>query len=319
MPSEFEFVKLGGSKEEPKTQSFTPDAASESGEFIFSRPSKKNDQSKSIDKATAVETGAVLGALARYKGVELSGKAFKPGEGVFAPNEKQIEAINAQLRSLTADPKIDVRGMSQEQVDRLLSGGEGSALGTSGRQRTETFNLETQRRSEHQKWVEDMVKKLYPNAQPPLAAVNEPMVQLENNIVVPSSTATQIEGQKSGQATNALTKAQAEASKDARMSGMSKVGQGAVGGALTAAQAYNMMKQPQSIDWTQYLSLLGNLGITLGGQRTGVVGGLAQIPYAIKHREEIARGMGLGEINPTVFGGAPEALETPIGAAMDRR
>lgn len=319
MSDEFVFIKPNEKKSEPKTQTFTPDAASESGDFIFVKPAQAEDRRKGSDMATAAGAGAATGALARYKGAELNGKFMKPGEGVFAPSEKQIETINAQLRQRTGDPKIDVRGMSQEQVDRLLSGGEGSTLGTSGRQRTETFNLETQRRSEYQKWIEDMVKKLYPNERPPLTAVNEPMVQLENNIVVPSSTATQIEGQRAGQATKALSEAQAEASRAGRMSGMSKMGQGAVGGALTAAQAYNMMKQPQPTDWTQYLSLLGNLGITLGGPRLGTVGGLAQIPYAVKHREEIARGLTLGEINPTAFGGSPEELETPINSAMGKR
>jgi hypothetical protein len=267
----------------------------------------------------AAGAGAATGAFARYKGAEFSGDAFKPGKSVFAPNNKQIEIINAQLRALTNDPKIDVRGMTQDQVNRLLSGGEGSTLGTTGRQRTETFNLETQRRAEHQKSIENMVKKLYPNVQSPLAAINEPMVQLDNSLVVPASTATQVEGQKTSQDTKALTKAQADALKAGRMSGMAKIGQGTVGGALTAAQAYDMSKQKQPIDWTQYLSLLGGIGTTFGGPRLGTVGGLAQIPYAIKHREEIARGMGLGEINPTAFGGSPEALETPINSALGRR
>lgn len=267
----------------------------------------------------AAGAGAATGAFSRYKGAEFSGNALKPGKNVFAPNNKQIDTINAVLRERTGDPKIDVRGMTQDQVNRLLSGGEGSTLGTTGRQRTETFNLETQRRAEQQKSIENMVKKLYPNVQSPLVAINEPMVQLDNNFIVPASTATQIEGQKTSQNTKALTKAQADALKTGRMSGMAKIGQGTVGGALTGAQAYNMMKQTQPIDWTQYLSLLGGMGTTFGGRRLGTLGGLAQIPYAIKHREEIARGMGLGEINPTAFGGAPEALETPIDSALGRR
>jgi hypothetical protein len=319
MSDEFVFIKPTEKKSEPKTQTFTPDAASESGNFIFVAPPKPEDKRKGSEMAEAAGAGAAVGALSRYKGVEASGKFLKPGEGVFAPNEKQLESINATLRAKTGDPKVDVRGMSPEQVNRLLSGGEGDTLGTTGRQRTESFNLETSRRSRVQKFMEDMVNKLHPGTPDPLVSVGEPVVELKSGIEVPQSVATKIATEQAGKSTQNLTAAQQAAQRAGMKAGLAKVGQGALGGALTGAQAYNMATQPQPIDWTQYLSLLGNMGVTFGGPRMGVMGGLAQIPYAVKHREEIARGMGLGEINPTAFGGAPEALETPINSALGRR
>jgi hypothetical protein len=319
MSDEFVFIKPTDKKSEPKVQTFTPDAASESGEFIFVAPPKPEDKRKGKDMAEAAGAGAAAGALSRYKGVEASGKFFKPGEGVFAPNEKQLDLINASLRAKTGDPKIDVRGMTAEQVNRLLSGGEGDTLGTTGRQRTETFGMETQRRSRVQKGMENLVNRNFPGTPDPITAVGEPIVELPSRIHVPESVATQVSAQQTANANRDLTAAQQAAQRTGMKAGLTKVGQGTVGGALTGAQAYNMATQPQPVDWTQYLSLLGNMGITFGGPRLGTMGGLAQIPYAIKHREEIARGMGLGEISPTAFGGAPEALETPINSALGGR
>jgi hypothetical protein len=56
--------------------------------------------------------------------------------------------------------------------------------------------------------------------------------------------------------------------------------------------------------------------MTFGGPKLGVAGALAQWPYIVKHRDELARALTLGDINPTMFAGSPEALETPIGGLM---
>jgi hypothetical protein len=82
-------------------------------------------------------------------------------------------------------------------------------------------------------------------------------------------------------------------------------------GAPLAAQGYTMATQKEPIDWTQYLSLIGNALGTFGpltSKIPGVAGRipvagplatLAQIPYAVKHREELARGMTMADVrNP---------------------
>lgn len=82
-------------------------------------------------------------------------------------------------------------------------------------------------------------------------------------------------------------------------------------GAPLAAQGYTTATQKEPIDWTQYLSLIGNALGTFGpltSKIPGVAGRipvagplatLAQIPYAVKHREELARGMTMADVrNP---------------------
>ena len=82
-------------------------------------------------------------------------------------------------------------------------------------------------------------------------------------------------------------------------------------GAPLAAQGYTTATQKEPIDWTQYLSLIGGALGTFGpltSKIPGVAGRipvagplatLAQIPYAVKHREEILRGMTRADVqNP---------------------
>lgn len=96
--------------------------------------------------------------------------------------------------------------------------------------------------------------------------------------------------------------------------------QGGLFGLGTGLQAYNMVSDAQqgnSPDWTQWLSLLGNLGGMVGPATTripavgrvpvvGPLATLAQIPYAVKHRDEIARGMTMADV-------MPDAMRTMLG------
>ena len=85
---------------------------------------------------------------------------------------------------------------------------------------------------------------------------------------------------------------------------------GGVGSGLTALQAYGMagdMAQGKTPDWQDWLSLVGGPAATFGGKILGPLGAAAQIPYAIRHREEIARGMTMGDINPFIFNGSEGA------------
>lgn len=94
----------------------------------------------------------------------------------------------------------------------------------------------------------------------------------------------------------------------AAMPATAKVARGAVAGAAGLPMAVEMYKQDEPTDWTQWSSLLGSgLGMTRSGP-LGLAGVAMQAPYIVKHAPEISAGLGLGEINPSVFGGAPEAL-----------
>ena len=271
-----------------------------------------------LRKGTAMGVGAATGATLRHRGAEV-GNVFKAGQNVYQPSEKSITNINTLLRQKTGDPSLDYRALTREQIDRILSGGEGSTLGTTGRQRTEGFNLETSRRSRLQNMMENFVNKNFPNTPDPITSVGESLVPLKSNLYVPQSVATKETEKNTSNTLQAIEEAEKSAKISGLKSGLTKVGMGTLGGALTGLQGYNMATQNKPIDWSQYLSLLGNLGVTFGGPRIGTIGGLAQLPYAIKHREDIARGMTMGDINPTVFGGTPEASETPFNTILSNK
>ena len=81
-------------------------------------------------------------------------------------------------------------------------------------------------------------------------------------------------------------------------------------GAPLAAQAYGMSTQKEPTDWQQWLSLGGNALGTFGPLTSkipkvagrvpvaGPLGALAQIPYLVKNREEIARNMTWADVIP---------------------
>jgi len=96
-------------------------------------------------------------------------------------------------------------------------------------------------------------------------------------------------------------------------------------GAPLAAQAYNMATQEEPTDWSQWLSLAGGALGALGpltskvpgiASRVPIVGplaALAQVPYAVKHRDEIARGMTWADvINPAMLTGSEMSEQLPL-------
>lgn len=113
----------------------------------------------------------------------------------------------------------------------------------------------------------------------------------------------------------AIVPAQAKAQSQGKMAGRAMAG---VGGALTLEQAYQMArdyyKTKKMPDWTQFTSLAGGPLATFGGPKLGILGGLMQLPYVVKHHEDIARGLTVGDVMPE--GTYPESeRNTPISQA----
>ena len=285
---------------------------------------EQKEQSEGSLKAAGI--GAVAGAAARYKGKNVL-DFLAPGEGVFRATPETVEFFNERLRQTTRDPSANIRLMTPEQADRLIQGGEGPTLGTTGRQRGETYNLESQRRSRVQQSAEAAARGVSPTVRDPLLAAGEPMVELRGGMIVPRSVATQeaqaeaVRAQQEAERARILAEREAEMARrgmqrSALATGAKKVVQGGLGGAFTGLQGYGMATQKQPADWSQYLSLLGGLGMTFGGPRLGVAGALAQWPYIIKHRDELARALTNLDINPTGPWSPGEALEHPLGSEM---
>jgi len=96
---------------------------------------------------------------------------------------------------------------------------------------------------------------------------------------------------------------------------------GTVAGLGGGLQAYNMAsnaQQGKKPDWTEILSLAGNIAPILSRSRAlGPLGTLAQIPYLYKHWREIAAGLNMGDIMP--YGTATSAEENqPVFPTPER-
>jgi hypothetical protein len=80
------------------------------------------------------------------------------------------------------------------------------------------------------------------------------------------------------------------------------MGQGFVGGALAAPQLYeygkDVMNPKKTADATQGVSGIGGLMMALGKGKLGGLGALAQIPYIVKNRDELARSQMLSDVVP---------------------
>lgn len=86
------------------------------------------------------------------------------------------------------------------------------------------------------------------------------------------------------------------------------IGAGAVGGGLTALQAYDMAKRAgegQSPEWDEYLSLLGGPAMMTAGKLLGPLGMIAQLPLA--YRKFLEQNPG-GVPNPGQY--LPESMQS---------
>jgi hypothetical protein len=75
------------------------------------------------------------------------------------------------------------------------------------------------------------------------------------------------------------------------------------GGMVAAPQLMNAgtdYAQNKPVDWSQIVSGLGGLGMMTKSNTLGTAGALAQLPYAVKHREEIMKDMKLSDLVPDI-------------------
>lgn len=334
---------------------------------------------------TAAMLGAGAGAYAQHTGRTLGNGLLRPGEGVYsapappvapvvapaasappagpslvdtqiaAVTERQRlvdDALNANLRRITGDPKANYAGFSEEQINRLFSGGNSDTLNTPGTSREYTHNDESSRKADVTSLNRDRLGLV---GLDPRVAVEQagPLVTLaDSRIAVPPQVAVGLNQNNQARAAaeaerlrqeharqtqinestlaalNAKKQADTEtaersaankaiADQEAAMrahsaaqrgqrnaglrAGAGKVGLGALGGAEAGAQAVNMYNNYRAgvnPDWTEKLSLAGGLASMFGGPVLGVLGQAAQIPYAVKHREEIARAMRMRDVMP---------------------
>jgi hypothetical protein len=93
-----------------------------------------------------------------------------------------------------------------------------------------------------------------------------------------------------------------------------------VGGLIAAPQLYDVGMNAfgnKPVDKTQVMSGLGGLGMMSKSKSLGALGAVAQLPYAIKHREELLKNMTMNDINPLAFpAGTAESTSSPMEEPM---
>ena len=295
----------------------------------------KEDQEKNIfitpDQKVAASMGALFGAGAQYTGA--GKKLLRRDPELFSPDATKMETVKdiadevslrqgnvSKIDEAIAQLKQNPQGMTQAQIDRLLTGGEGGTLGTSGLQRTGTFNDESQRMARHLAETEKLIKASHGNVPDPIVQAGQ-LVTLPSGIKVSPADAlghaqdqARVQAEQNIESLKRLrqseqTKADlAESNKNEELSlaksrgyraGLGRMAQGAIGGAntaMTGLDIYNKYKDKTNPDWQDWSRLAGGLGMTFGGKKTGVLGALATIPWAIKHKDELARGMTMGDV-----------------------
>ena len=71
------------------------------------------------------------------------------------------------------------------------------------------------------------------------------------------------------------------------------------------------------VDPTQVASGLGGVGMMTGNKTLGALGAVAQLPYAIKHKDEILKNMTMNDINPFAFPvGTADSTSSPLDDPM---
>lgn len=319
---------------------------------------KKKEEAQTLsNKQIAAGTGAAAGVVARLSGRDIE-SGFKPspeGTNIFSPRpteenirvmneavgdikERQslVKDIETKLRNLTQDPNAKITDFTPDQVQRILQGGEGPTMGTTGAQRGYGYNAEQQRRARHQAETERTVSRINPYAPDPIVQAGQ-VVPLKSGIQVPTNVATEIAQQqakaqteqqrknlelqrqselnKAGLAQQTINREADLAKSRGYRSGLGKTVMGGIGGAqsgLSALDIYQKWKNGEPLDWEDWSRLGGSLAQTFGGPKTGIAGGLATLPWAIKHKEELLRGMSQSDVNPTAMPAGTALGDEPL-------
>jgi len=351
-------VKAAPQEEKPATSSETSiDDVMNALEKHDKEQKKKTGEQAVSDKQIAAGAGALTGVAARLSGRDISSgfKASPEGTSVFSPKPTQenirvmdealadmkarqslVHDIEQKLQTLTRDPNAKITDFTPEQVQRILQGGEGPTMGTTGAQRGYGYQGEQQRRARHQADIERTVSRINPYLPDPIVQAGQ-VVPLKSGIQVPTNVATEIAQQqaqaqteqqrrnlelqrqselnKAGLSQQTINKEADLAKSRGYRSGLGKAAMGGVGGAqagLSGYDIYQKYKKNEPITWEDWSRLGGSLAQTFGGPRMGTAGALATLPYAIKHREELLRGMTQGDINPTAFPAGTAGADEPV-------
>jgi hypothetical protein len=263
------------------------------------------------------EVGAVLGGAAQYKGAGQN--LLRPASSLFSPGSADTLRGQSGAMSSAMQPMSD--------VEHTMQSGQGQRPGETGRARENTHNQETNRQA-----LATKEGLRAPGAERVIVDAG-PMYTTSSGVAIPKSAAVRMEEELKAKEALAqeqrrqilerqaieqrrLDQRKANVAKTiGGLQGTGRVAQGVIGGGLAAPQLYeygrDVVRNDKSkpADTTQGISGAGGLMMAFGRGKAGALGALAQVPYAVKHRKELAASMGMGDINPTAFMGMPDEMD----------
>ena len=320
-----ELMRQYGLSDEPVAPPPAPDGSPAPVEAVVAQPSgggnpfvdlKRRQEEAAKKQPTKNEfernpeltgAGALFGGMAQYKGAGQD--LFKPDAELFTYRKPPppIPQIGA-MAPMGAQPLSD--------VEHTMQSGQGQRPGETGRMRENTHNQETQRQALAAKQGIQL-----PGASNVIVNAG-PMYTTESGVAIPKPAAVQLEQELQmkqaaeaeqrrqileKQAIEQQRQQQQQARRDqvkGAAKGTARIGQGVFGGALAAPALYeygrdvtkNDPKKPADV--TQGISGIGGLMMALGKNKLGTLGALAQIPYVVKNRDELARSQMLSDVVP---------------------
>ena len=266
----------------------------------FASAKVENQNQPDSEKSNVLPiVGGIAGGMAQYKGA---------GTDIFKPDPTLFKA-NPVVAPEEAAP--------MSNVEHTMQSAQGQREGVTGRQRESSHNWESQRQgyANEQNANNPQAKKIIVEA--------GPMHATQSGVGIPKNVAVSLEEELHAKKAaeliereKLLNAAKRRAAIVGAGRGITRIGQGIVGGAIAAPQLAEYASNAvngKPTDNTQLVSGLGGLAMALGKGRAGLIGTAAQIPYAVKHREELLKNMTFNDINPTAMPlGTPGAQESPL-------
>ena len=272
---------------------------------------KKDDEAKKKPPKNEFERnpeitgmGALLGAMAQYKGA---------GQNLFRPDPDLFVATNPRMPNA---PQAGVAPMPATDVEHVLQSGQDARPQVTGRQKESGHNWESNRQS-----LAQQMGLSAPGASN-VVVQSGPMYPTKSGVGIPQNVAIEMEQElqikqaaEAEQRKQLLAKQAAEQQRLQQQQakrnqiigaakGTGRIAQGIAGGAFAAPALYEYGRDAlkkdvnKPADPTQGLSGVGGLAMALGKNKLGALGALAQIPYLVKNRDEIARSQMLADIVP---------------------
>jgi hypothetical protein len=273
--------------------------------------------------------GGLLGAMAQYKGA---------GQNLFRPDPNLFIATNPNMPNA---PRGGVMApvVPATDVEHVLQSGQEPRPQVTGRQKESGHNWESNRQS-----LAQQMGLSQPGASN-VVVQSGPMYPTKSGVGIPQNVAIEMEQElQAKQAAEAEQRRQLLAKQAAEQQrvdqqkarrakvigaakGTGQIGQGFVGGALAAPALYEYTRDAlkkdakKPADTTQLASGVGGLMMALGKGKLGTLGALAQIPYVVKHRDELARSQMLSDIVPDTMrmGMTGSEMYEPAGTMPTRK